>query len=117
MSFFAKADLENLFRSGRFQPAPTMLMSEVGGCAGMPIEAVVCNRDGSISGECWRADLEGLLKLAEEEKDTVLSNPNIRVVIDLIAEIDLCRKSVDALAIEIERKKATTVVPFRPRQP
>lgn len=117
MSFFAKAELERLFRSGRFQPAPTMMMAEVGGCAGMPIEAVVCNLDGSVSGECWRSDLEALLKLAAEEKDTVLSNPNVRVVTDLIAEIDLCRKSVDALAIEIEQKKATTVLPFRPRQP
>jgi hypothetical protein len=107
--------LEDLFRSGRFQPAPTLMMVEIGGCAGAPIEAVLCNRDGSISGECWRADLEALLDLARAEKDTVLSNPNLRVVTDIIEEIDLCRKSVDALAIEIEKKKAATVVPFRPR--
>lgn len=115
MSFVSRSALEDLFRSGRFQRTPTLVVSEIGGCAGAPIEAVITDIDGNLYGECWRSDLEGLVELAKSEKDTVLSNPNLRAVTDAIAEIDSCRKSVDALAVEIAEKHRTTVVPFRPR--
>ncbi len=114
-AFISQNKLEELFRSGRFQPKPTLTMIEVGGGAGYPIEAVIGDEKGNPVGACWLGDLQKLLTAVADEKDTALSNPNLQVVNFLIREMQLCRKSVDEMAVEIERQKATTVVTFKPR--
>ena len=116
MSAFIRQDkLEELFRSGRFQPKPTITMIEVGGGAGYPVEAIIGDRNGNPVGACWLNDLQKLMTSVADEKDTALSNPNLQVVTMLIREMELCRQSIAEMAVEIERQKATTVVPFKPR--
>lgn len=114
-AFISQSKLEELFRSGRFQPKPTLTILEVGGGAGCPVEAVIGDKDGNPVGCCWLGDLEQLLTSVADEKDTALSNPNLQVVNGLIREMQLCRKSVDEMAVDIERQKATTIVAFKPR--
>ncbi|AEP09892.1 hypothetical protein [Micavibrio aeruginosavorus] len=117
-SFLPKAELESLFRSGRFQPRPTFVYHEISSSYGASyVEAIVGTPDATICGACQRHDLVALLDMAKAEGDTVLSNPNIQTVQDIIAEIDVHIANGPALAAEVERARASVVVPFKPRDP
>lgn len=114
-AFIDKPRLHEIFRNGRFQQQPTMTFVEIYGMDGYPVEAVIGDREQNPLGTCWMADLEELLSLAEEEGDGERANPNIGLVKAALKEMQATRERVVVLAKDIERQKATTVVPFKPR--
>ncbi len=99
MPIIAPAQLEDLFRSGRFQRSPTMRLAEVFGVTGRPVEVVISSLDGRVCGTCWRLDLDPIIALAEVENDTALSNPNLAVVKEIIKEIDQCEREICPLTL------------------
>lgn len=114
-AFIDKTQMQELFRSGRFKPQPTITFLEIYGMDGYPVEAVIGDHESNPLGACWQADLEELLVLAKAENDTALSNPNIGLIDAVLKEMQATRQRVGELAKDIARQHATTVVPFRPR--
>ena len=109
MSFLSRAQLCDLFLSGRFRRAATMSFVEIGGAPGYQTEAVIADKDGRTLGECCLHELEALLEFGETEKaNTGSPNPNLEAVRWAVGEM----KATDRRVAEMGKKLAET-----PQQP
>lgn len=117
MSFIRASLLEGIYRSGRFKQAASIQYVEAYSAGpGCPPEVIFKISNGNDLGECWQADLQAVLDIAEREHDSDELNPNLAVLRHAYNELAHLREDAPRLAMAVQVAKANTVMPFT-RQP
>lgn len=113
MGYLSRSELEDLFLSGRFKKAATMVFIEIGGAPGYGVEAVVAGQDGRQIGECGLHELEDLLSFAEADKEAMGSaNPNLEIVKWAVAEMRYTTERVAENAKKLAEPQTAQIFRF-----
>lgn len=93
-TYIARADLVELYKSGRMKKEPTMKIhdlgqgfADLGGSRQNPVEAMIADAQNTPLGAVWLADIDSLLLIAEFEGDTERQNPNLGVVQNILLQM------------------------------